>query len=107
MMTESSIFCDFCNSWVHPKCNYLNFLDFEHINGNNSDPLLCYKCTSETFPFGNLNNQNFHLFIHENSQMNESSVGKCTDYNNILSLNPLQTLIIITAKSAVQNLIII
>ena len=52
MMTESSILCDFCNSWIHPKCSYLNilnFLDFEHISGNNSDPLLCYKCTSEDF----------------------------------------------------------
>ena len=25
---ESSIFCDNCNAWIHPKCNHLNFLDF-------------------------------------------------------------------------------
>ena len=81
---ESSILCDVCNSWIHPKCNHLNFLDFQHISGNNSDPWLCFKCTSEAL---NLNNQNFHSFIHNNSEMNESSVGKCTNDNSILTLH--------------------
>ena len=67
---ESSILCDFCNSWIHPKCNHLNFLDFQCISSSNSDPWLCFKCTSETFSFGNLNNQNFYLLINNNSEMN-------------------------------------
>ena len=85
---ESSILCDFCNSWIHPKCNQLNFLDFQRISGSNSDPWLYFKRISETFPFGNLNNQNFHSFIHNNPEMNGSSVGKYTNGNTILTLNP-------------------
>ena len=84
----SSILGDFCNSWIHLKCNHLNFLDFQRISGNNSDPWLYFKCTGETFPFGNLSNQNFHSFIHNNPEMNESSIGKYTNGNTILTLNP-------------------
>ena len=58
------------------------------MRGNNSDPWLCFKCTCETFPFGNLNNQNFHLFIHNNPEINESSVRKHITDNSILTLNP-------------------
>ena len=29
---DSSILCDICNSWIHPKCNHLNFVDFQHIS---------------------------------------------------------------------------
>ena len=85
---ESSILCEFCNSWIHPKYSHLTFLDFQHITGNNSDPWLWFKCTSETYPFENLNNRNFNLLIHNNSEMNESSVEKYTNDNSILTLNP-------------------
>ena len=85
---ESSILCEFHNSWIHPKCNQINFLRFQRICGNNSDSWFCFKCTSETFPFGNLNNQNFHSLIHDNSELNESFVGKYTNDNSILTLNP-------------------
>ena len=57
---KSSKFKDHKN---HSK-NDLNFLDFQRISGNNTDPWLYYKCTSITYHFGNLNNQNFHSFIH-------------------------------------------
>ena len=89
---ESSILCDICNSWIHPKCNHLNFLDFQHTNGNSNDPWFCFKCTCKTFPFGNLNNQNFHPFIYSDSEMNESSVGKYSNDNNTLKLNPTPNL---------------
>ena len=85
---ESSIVHDFCNSWIHPKCNHLNFLDFQRISGNNSDPWFCFQCNCQKFPYGNLNNQNFHSFIRSKSEMNESSVGKYTNDNSILTLNP-------------------
>ena len=49
---------------------------------------LDFKCASESFPFGNLSNQNFHLLIHNNSEMNESSVGKYTNDNSILTPDP-------------------
>ena len=79
---ESSILCDICNSWIHPKCNHLNILDFQHISGKNNDTWFCCK----KFPFGNLNNPNFHSFIHSNSEMNELSVAKYSNDNSILKL---------------------
>ena len=85
---ESSILYDFCNSWIHPKVNHLSFLDFQRISDNNSDPWLGFKCTSETFPYGSLINQNFNLFINNNSEMNESSAGKYTNGKSILRLYP-------------------
>lgn len=51
-------------------------------------PSFCFKCTSKTFPFGNLNNQNFNSFINENSQMSESYVGKYINDDIISTLNP-------------------
>ena len=42
----------------------------EYISGNNSGPWLCFKCTSETFPFGSLNNQSFHSCITTLKPMN-------------------------------------
>lgn len=53
-------------------------------------PWLCFKCTIKTFPLGN--NQNSHLFIHSNSGMNEFSVGKYSNGNSILTLNPTPNL---------------
>ena len=50
--------------------------------------LVGFKCTTETFFFGNLNNQNFHSFIQNNSELNESSVGKYTNDNSILTFIP-------------------
>ena len=86
---ESSILCDFCNSWIHLKCNHLNSLDFQHISVNNSDPWLCFnKCTSEAFPFANLKNQNFHLFINNNFQLMNPLWENYANDNSILTLNP-------------------
>ena len=60
---ESSIVRDFCNSWVHPKCNHLNFLDFQWISGNNSDPWFCFKRTCECTSFWKPQQSKFS-FVH-------------------------------------------
>ena len=52
---DNSIYCDKCNSWVHIKCNNLNFIDYQYVNGND-DPWFCLICNSELFLCGNLNN---------------------------------------------------
>lgn len=52
---ESSIFCDKFKSWVHPKCNNLNFIDFQHGRGSD-DPWFCFKCNSDILPLGKSNN---------------------------------------------------
>ena len=75
----------FCDSWILLKYNHLNSLDFQCISSNNIDPWLYFKFISETVPFRYLNNQNFNLFIHNNSKMNESSVGKYTNDSSIIN----------------------
>ena len=59
---ESSIFCDKCKSWVHPKCNNLNFIDFQLVCVSD-DPWFCFKCNSDVLPFGKLSYQNFQSFV--------------------------------------------
>ena len=59
---ESSVFCDKCKSWVHPKCNNLNFIDFQHVCSS-EDPWFCFKCNSDILPIGKLNDQNFQSFV--------------------------------------------
>ena len=83
----------------------------QHISGNNSGQWLCFKCTSETFPFGKLNNQSFHPFMHSNPERNESSVGKYSNDSIKLTLNPPPNRILLfnefnelKAKSNIKNL---
>ena len=59
---ESSIICEKCKSWVHPKCSNLNYIGFQHVHGSD-DPWFCFKCNSDILPFGKLNNQNFRSFV--------------------------------------------
>ena len=68
---QSSIFCDLCKFWVHTKCNQLNFLDFQHIKAF-TEPWFCFKCISDVFPFGTLN-QNFSSFILNNKNSNTNT----------------------------------
>ena len=52
----NSIYCDRCNLWVHIKCNNLNFLHCQYLNGND-DTWFCLQCNTELFPFDTLNNE--------------------------------------------------
>ena len=69
---QSSIFCDLCKFWVHTKCNQLNFLDFQHIKAC-TEPWFCFKCISDLFSFGTLNNQNFSSFVLNNKNSNANT----------------------------------
>ena len=69
--------------------NEVNFSFFYNIHSN-----FCTKWLpplwffSEKFPFENFSNQNFYSLIYENSQMNKSSVGKYTNDNRRLIVDP-------------------
>ena len=69
---QSSIFYDLCKFWVHTKCNQLNFLDFQHIKAC-TEPWFCFKCISDLFPFGKLNNQNFSSLVFNNKNSNANT----------------------------------
>ena len=56
---DNSIYCDQCNLWVHIKFNNLNFIDYQHLNGND-DHWFCLKRNAELFLFGTLNNKTFN-----------------------------------------------
>ena len=69
-------------TWVHIKCNHLNYIDYKHLLGCD-EPWHCLSCTTMLFPFGNLNNQNFLGFINSNNDNNESK-----NSNSSLILKP-------------------
>ena len=71
---QSSIFCDLYKFWVHTKFNQLKFLDLQHIKAY-TEPWFCFKCTSDVFPFGTVNNQHFISFPlnYKNSNANADS----------------------------------
>ena len=46
------------DSWVHIKCNDLNYIDYKFLQ-NSNDPWFCISCCSEIFPFSTVKNKNF------------------------------------------------
>ena len=86
---ENSLQCDLCETWIHLKCNHLNFIDYKKLQ-NQTEPWYCFCCNCTIFPFGKLNNQQFYKFLlHENNMDHSITVEK-----NIgsLVLNPPQNL---------------
>ena len=59
---DDTILCDFYETWVHIKCNHLNYTDYKDLQGCNK-PCYCLSYTNTLFPFGKLNNQIFITFI--------------------------------------------
>ena len=69
---QSSIFCILFKFCVHTKWNQLNFLDFQHTKAC-TEPWFCFKCISDVFPFGTLNNQHFSSFVVNNMNSNANT----------------------------------
>ena len=69
---------------MHIKCNNLNFIDYQNLNGND-DPWFCLKCNSELYPCGTSNNKTFNQYISgHNIQNNDND----EDYYSNLVLKP-------------------
>ena len=93
----------FCNSWVHPDCNFLSKSDFElHVNSDESETWFCLKCSCGTLtdpcmiedpvsPFLNLSNDHGNLWSYfDTSSFNYKSFeNDCFSllHSNICSLN--------------------
>ena len=67
-----SVFCDYCNYWVHIRCNNISVKEYEELQKQPENvPWFCVKCTEIMFPFGsvdnaelsNLNNFDFPSFV--------------------------------------------
>ena len=49
---NDAIFCNFCEHWVHPKCNHLSKIDFNKlVESDETEAWSCYKCNCTLFPF--------------------------------------------------------
>ena len=68
---DNAILCDLCQTWVHIKCNHLNYTDYKYLQGCN-EPWYCLSCSNTLFPFGNLSNQNFLNFTGNNNTITSS-----------------------------------
>lgn len=57
---SKAIFCNFCEYWIHPRCNLLSSADFDSL-ANSDEDWSCLKCNSEILPFGSdhLSEENF------------------------------------------------
>ena len=85
---DNAILCDLYQTWVHIKCNHLNYIDYKYLQGCNK-PWHCLFCTTILFPFGNLNNQQFLGFINNNNNNNKNNNNnESKNSNSSLFLNP-------------------
>ena len=81
-LVHSGIFCNICNTWVHPKCNQLNYKDFQNLQKSNPDKnWTCIQCNSEIFPF---NNKYYSTFV---PSKNDSTTDLKSFFNQINSLD--------------------
>ena len=81
---DNAILCNLCQTWVHIKCNHLNYMDYKYIQRCN-EPWYYFSCSNTLFPFGNLNNQNFLNFIGNNDTITSSEIN---NLNSPLLLKP-------------------
>ena len=50
---DSAAQCDSCQFFIYMKCNNLNRIDYEYLQGSN-DPWFCISCCNEIFPISYL-----------------------------------------------------
>ena len=81
---DNAILRDLCQTWVHIKCNHLNYMDYKYLQDCN-ESWHCLPCSNTLFPFGNLNHQNSLNFIGNNDTITSSETN---DLNSCLLLKP-------------------
>ena len=77
--------CDLCDSWVHIKCNDLNYIDYKFLQ-NSNDPWFCISRCSEIFPFNTVKNKNSNFYD------NNSKPKNIDDKSSLLLLKPSEHL---------------
>lgn len=56
---NDAIYCNFCENWVHPKCNLLSKSDFLKLSESDDSELWsCYKCNCTLFPMNSPSSDN-------------------------------------------------
>ena len=82
-VTDNDNFMQLCLTWVHIKCNHLNYMDYKYLLGCN-EPWYCLSCSNTLFPLGNLSNQNFLNFNLLLNQFNNAIPENHSDPENVI-----------------------
>ena len=83
--------CDLCASWVHIKCNDLNYIDYKLLQ-NSNDPWFCISCCSEISPFNTVKNKNFISNFYDKNSKSKN----IDDKNSSLNVWLISLYVIIT-----------
>ena len=63
---HKSIFCDYCEQWIHYKCNLLNLKEYNKLEEIDDDKAwYCINCIPDIFPFSKLNENEFYFSVVE------------------------------------------
>ena len=85
--SNQAIQCDLCDSWVHIKCNGLNYIHYKFLQSSN-DGVVYILCCSEIFPFNTVKNKNFIFDFYDNNSKSKNIDKK----NSSLLLKPSEHL---------------
>ena len=84
--------CDFCELWVHIKCNNFNYLDYRYLQ-NSNESWYCIECCSPIFPFNSLSSNKNVLACCTNTDNNTTQwIDLENDHNSSLSLKTYSNL---------------
>lgn len=84
---SDTIFCDYCELWVHRKCNFLSKSDFQKlVESDNSDLWSCFKCNCELFPM-NRSDLQTPLITGRTKKSTDSSHPAPTDGDDVFLAN--------------------
>ena len=76
-----TIQCGLCDSWIHIKCNILNYIEYK-IFLNSNDPWFCISCCSKVFPINSVKNSK--NFISNFDDSNNKSKKTNDKYSSLL-----------------------
>ena len=79
---RNSVKCDLCQTTVHLKCAYLNYVDSQYIVFSNKT-WHCYNCSKKLFPFTTLNNYMLYPLLIDKNYCNNDPNGSCLALKNI------------------------
>ena len=59
-----AVCCDFCDRWVHSKCNSISTSKYDELSEeDNDEQFLCIKCFNDELPFGFQNDTSFNQAV--------------------------------------------
>ena len=69
-----AIQCNYCNSWIHIKCQHLDAKDYQLHQNNPELEFVCLPCNSSIIPFCNLNDNHFDILVNKGVNFKDDDV---------------------------------